>query len=245
MLVWQKENITCSICGFLNILIEKHRIFLGITPFKISNDTARILQRLTNEKTYVHSKSDDNQDNNNKFMIKKQLEVFSDPQIAQKDFIDISKKLSYHPNQLSFNLSHLKMLMSLHEKEDLHIFQNINEFFKNQSILSELKKEYHLNEIASKYTLDLTIKRLFENQTNDIKLEWEEKSQNYWNLLVEINKIIFSLLEQIKDVDDFHLFNDKPFDKIFMNTEVNHDQTISEKIQLWRLLYQTISILIN
>lgn len=245
MLVFQKENITCSICGYLNILAEKTRNFLGLSKYSLGNDQVRMLQRLTNEKSYINIKSDETQDNNHKFIIKKQLDAFTDPIIAQQDFLELSKKLSYDPNKNFFNISHLKMLSSLYEKEELQILSQTQEFFKNQSTLIELKKEYHLNEIASRNTLDITIKKLLESQTQEIKQEWEEKSFCYWNILCEINKIRFSLIEQIQDVDQYHLFSDKPFEKDFINPEVVRDQTIAEKIQLWGLLYQTISNLIN
>jgi hypothetical protein len=229
----KEENlIYCSICGFLNIKSEEIRKKLGISMFKLDFKKVRVIQRIVNEKLYMENKMKEFKEKSDKSVIKSQIESLVDSNSIKEDYQVISEKFS----SPTFSTSNCKMLKSLYDEEDEELISKLLKFLEISHEFKELKKELHMNEIASQSEINNPLSSIFQNQFLQKKSEWEQKSTQHIPILVEINKHLELLLEQLKEIQHEEFFSE--------NKEIK-DGSTKEKIILWRQAFQFISSLIE
>jgi hypothetical protein len=229
----KEENlIYCSICGFLNIRSEEIRKKLEISTHKLDFKKVRVIQRIVNEKLYMENKMKEYKEKTDKSLIKSQIESLVDSNSIKEDYQEISQKFS----SPTFSLSNCKMLMSLYDEKDNELISKLMKFIEISHEFKELKKELHMNEIASQCDFNNPLSSIFKNQYILKKSEWEEKSNNHLHILVEINKHLKTLLEQLQEIQLEDFFSEKREFK---------ENSSKEKIILWRQAFQYISSLIE
>eukprot|EP01080_Neovahlkampfia_damariscottae_P004073 gene4073-7362_t len=239
------QFLYCTICGFMNIKSEKIRKKLQYPKFSMSFKQVRVIQRILNEKKYLENKMKEyKQDSNgDKLFLKTHIESLIEPELIREDYEEIEKILSFQNNLNLFTKIHLKMLQALYDKQENkpEIIKKVANFFEKSDGIIQLKKNFHMNELASKCDFHDKLSLIFKNQSKQKKIEWEDLTTKFLSLLVEINEHVEILIKELMKQKDENLF----FKVDEINEKQFHDESLKDKIKLWRNAFKSISTLIE
>lgn len=239
---FEKDDFSCLVCGFINIMNVKLRKSLNLSTRAIDRSELIRIQRLVNEEAYIKKKEDELLFKEDKIETRNILRILKDSELRLKSRFE-EKGRDWEFVLGLFTNMHFQILSTLLDKDD-PIIPKLQVFFNNRDHLISVKKQFYMYQSIIGSSVSDPLKGMIVSGLEQSNHEWSNSSDSFLDLLYNLNQILKELYS--KALESYQSLQHGLFSLVpFEISPCPNDSAFLDKVHLLRNAYRSISSLIH